>query len=48
MAKIIRFNPSIEDGLNKEEVKQRYKNNLVNYDTNVKTKSIKDIVLDNV
>ena len=42
-----RYNPD-QNGLTHEQVKERYKNSLVNYDTSVKTKSIKDIVYTNV
>lgn len=42
-----RYNPD-KNGLTNEQVKERYKNQLVNYDTSVKTKSIKDIVYTNV
>lgn len=36
------------NGLTNEEVNERIKNNLVNYDTDIKTKSIKYIVISNI
>ncbi len=45
--KIKRYNPDIKNGLNIKEVEERYNNNLVNFNTNVKTKSIKEIVTEN-
>ena len=44
---MIRYNPKIEDGLNNNQVQNRIKNGYVNYDTNIKTKSIGRIILDN-
>ena len=44
---IIRYNPTIEKGLSNEQVEKRKKENLVNYDTNVTTKSIKQILREN-
>ena len=45
--KIERFNPDISKGLTDEQVEQRKKENLVNYDTSVPTKSIKRILFEN-
>ena len=42
-----RYNPNIEEGLNDEQIKERMQNNLVNYDTTVKTKTIKQILAGN-
>ncbi len=42
-----RFNPSIKDGLTKEQVDLRISEGLVNYDDQPKTKTIKQIVKDN-
>lgn len=44
---IERWNPSIQKGLNEIQVKQRIRENLVNQDTTVPTKSIKQIVKEN-
>jgi cation-transporting ATPase E len=44
---MIRYNPKIEDGLTNSQVQNRIKNGYVNYDTNIKTKSIGRIILDN-
>ena len=44
---MIRYNPKIEDGLNNNQIQNRIKNGYVNYDTNIKTKSIGRIILDN-
>ena len=44
---IKRFNPSIDKGLTKEEVKSRIEDNLVNFDNGPKTKSIKEIIASN-
>ena len=43
-----RYEPELNFGLNEEQVSERYKDHLVNYDTSVKTKSVKDIVITNV
>ena len=43
-----RYNPDIHYGLNDTEINERIKNNLVNYDTDIKTKSIKTIILSNI
>ena len=45
---MIRYSPNIEIGLTEKQVKERKKNNLVNYDTVVPTKSIKQIILSNI
>ena len=42
-----RLNPNIKRGLTDKEIEERIKNNLTNYDTEVKTKSIKQIILGN-
>lgn len=46
--KIERYHPSIEEGLNDEQIKRRREEGLVNYDTSVPTKSIKKIFKDNL
>lgn len=43
-----RYNPDIKCGLSSEQVKRRYEQNLVNYDTSVKTKKIPDIIKGNL
>ena len=45
---IKRFNPNIKKGLNNTEIESRIKENLVNYDTTVPTKSIKRILYENI
>lgn len=44
---IERFNPSIDTGLSNEQVNKRITENLVNYDSSVPTKSIKQIIINN-
>ena len=44
---MIRYNPKIEEGLTLQQVNNRIKNGYVNYDTNIKTKSIGQIILSN-
>lgn len=44
---MIRYNPKIEDGLNTNQVDSRIKHGYINYDTNIKTKSIWQIILYN-
>lgn len=44
---MVRYNPTVETGLTSEQVKERIKNNLVNFDDQPKTKTIKQIVHDN-
>ena len=44
---IKRFNASIQDGLTDEQVNSRIADKLVNYDTSVPTKSIKQIIFEN-
>ena len=44
---MIRYNPKIDEGLNTNQVNNRIKNKYVNYDTNIKTKSIGQIILYN-
>ena len=43
-----RYNPDIHIGLTDKEINERIKNNLVNYDTDIKTKSVKTIILSNI
>lgn len=43
----IRYNPNISVGLSPEQINERIKNNLVNYDTSIPTKSIKQILAGN-
>ncbi|MBQ9318743.1 MAG: HAD-IC family P-type ATPase [Bacilli bacterium] len=45
---MIRYNPNIKTGLTDLEVTERINNHLVNYDTEVKTKSFKFIFLSNI
>lgn len=42
-----RYNPDKNIGLSKDQVNERIKDNLVNFNTNVKTKSAKEIILEN-
>lgn len=42
-----RYNPDKNIGLSKEQVNERIKDHLVNFNTNVKTKSAKEIILEN-
>lgn len=44
---IKRYNPSVKEGLNEEQINQRKLENLVNFDTTVPTKSIKSIIMSN-
>ena len=44
---IERFNPSIKNGLTNEQVNKRIAEKLVNYDSSVPTKSIKQIIFEN-
>ena len=44
---IERYKPNIETGLTEEQIKERIEQNLVNYDTSVPTKSIKQILFEN-
>ena len=44
----MRYNPDIKVGLNDIEVNERINNKLVNYDTDIKTKSVKEIVISNI
>lgn len=48
MEKIKRYQPNYEEGLTNEQVEERIYNDLVNYDTTIPTKSIKQIIRDNV
>ena len=43
-----RYNPDLSLGLTKLQVEQRKKDRLVNYDTNINTKSIKTIIVNNI
>lgn len=43
--KTIRYNPKINYGLTKEQVEERYRTNLFNRDTTVKTKTIPQIII---
>mgnify|MGYP004615115405 CR=1 FL=1 len=43
-----RFQPDYKSGLTKEQVEKRNQENLVNFNTNVKTKSTKQIIRENV
>lgn len=45
--KIKRYNPSLEVGLTSLQVEERISNNLVNFNTDVKTKSVKEIIISN-
>ena len=47
MNKIERYTPDINLGLTDEQIKNRIKDNLINYDTTVPTKSIKQIIFQN-
>ena len=44
---MIRYNPKVKEGLTNEQVNNRIKNGYVNYDSNIKTKSIGQIILNN-
>ena len=44
----IRYNPDLKFGLTTEQIKKRIEDNLVNYDTAVPTKSIKNIISSNI
>ena len=45
---MIRYNPNINIGLTDKQVEERYKDNLVNFDTEVPTKSVKQIITNNI
>lgn len=45
--KIKRYNPDIKRGLTKNQIEERITDNLVNFNTDVKTKSVKEIVVEN-
>ena len=45
---MIRYNPKIEEGLNQSQVDYRFKNKDYNYNSNVKTKTIGQIIFYNV
>ena len=42
-----RYNPDYKTGLTHEQVNKRKEENLINYDTTVKTKSIRSIIISN-
>ena len=44
---MIRYNPSCKDGLNKEQVQERIQNNLVNFNDQPPTKSVRQIIMSN-
>ena len=44
---IERYKPSVSAGLNTEQVNKRIEDNLINYDSSVPTKSIKQIIFEN-
>ena len=46
--KIVRYTPNIKDGLTQEQVQNRIDQKLINYDTSVPTKSIKEIIAKNI
>ena len=46
-SKLKRFQPNIKQGLSREQVKQRQKEDLINKDTMIRTKSIKSIIVKN-
>lgn len=46
--KVERFSPDIRKGLSIKQVNERENDNLVNYETDAKTKSVKEIVKENV
>lgn len=46
--KEVRYNPSSNFGLSYKQVEQRYHDNLVNYDTSVPTKTVKQIITTNI
>ena len=48
MKKVERYNPNIEEGLTSYQVNKRIEDNLVNIDTEVSTKSVSEIVKQNV
>ena len=45
--KVKRYNPDIKKGLTSKEVEERFSNNLVNFNTDVKTKTVKEIIVEN-
>ena len=45
--KIIRYNPSINEGLSTKQVNERITNNLINYNDQPPTKTIKQIIMSN-
>lgn len=46
--KMKRYEPSIDEGLNSEQVQKRIEEGLFNYDTEVKTKTIPRIIVNNI
>lgn len=47
MKEVTRYNPTEEMGLTKDQVRKRFEDNLVNFDDQPKTKSIKQIIASN-
>lgn len=45
---MVRYNPKIEEGLNSNQINERIKSGNVNYNTNVKTKTIGQIIFSNL
>ena len=45
---MIRYNPKIDEGLNSKQINERIKSGYANYNTNVKTKTIGQIIFSNL
>ena len=45
---MIRYNPKIDEGLTQSQIDYRIRNGQVNYNTNIKTKSISEIIVFNI
>lgn len=45
---MIRYNPNIDTGLTEKQIEERKKNNLINYDTSIPTKSVSQIIMSNI
>ena len=45
---MIRYNPKVDEGLNNEQINERIKLGKINYNTNVKTKTIGQIIFSNL
>ena len=45
---MIRYNPKLNEGLNDEQINYRIKNKQVNYNSEVKTKTIPQIIFINI